>query len=258
MSTVGKTPAGAREHARRAPGPPAVSASVSVIVPFFDPGPFLAEAVASVLAQDYRPLELLLVDDGSTDGHAAAAARLAEASAQVRLLRLPFNQGPAAARNAALREARGDIVTFLDADDLMLPGRLAYQTGYLEAHPRVDVVVGLAECVLAPGAPPPDWLRATDAKDGHRYHNAMTMLAPRRIFDRVGAFDPSYRVGEDTEWMLRARAAGVVIARVDRVLIHRRIHGANLTYRTAELRAAIHRIVLRLARDRISARRHER
>jgi GT2 family glycosyltransferase len=93
------------------------------------------------------------------------------------------------------------------------------------------------------------------ATDRHRYHHAMTMLAPRRVFDRVGAFDPSFRVGEDTDWMLRARVAGLVVARVDRVLIRRRIHGANLIYRTEEMRAAIHRTVLRLARQRLVERR---
>jgi glycosyltransferase involved in cell wall biosynthesis len=227
-------------------------ASVSVIIPFFNAGPYLAEAVASVLAQDYRPLELLLVDDGSTDGHADLATRLAASSAEIRLLRLPSNQGPAAARNAALREARGELLTFLDADDLMLPGRLSCQTSYLERHPGVDVVVGVAECVLEPGVAPPDWLRGMNATGRNRYHHAMTMLAPRRVFDRVGLFDPSFRVGEDTDWMLRARAAGLVIRRVNRVLIRRRIHGANLSYRTEEMRAAIHRVVLRLARERIA------
>jgi glycosyltransferase involved in cell wall biosynthesis len=229
--------------------------AVSVITPFFNAGPYLTEAVASILAQDYRPLELLLVDDGSTDGSADRAARLAEDSGEIRLLRLPSNQGPAAARNAALREARGELVTFLDADDLMLPGRLSCQTTYLESHPGVDVVVGVAECVLEPGVAPPPWLRGMGATDRHRYHHAMTMLAPRRVFDRVGAFDPSFRVGEDTDWMLRARVAGLVVARVDRVLIRRRIHGANLIYRTEEMRAAIHRTVLRLARQRLVERR---
>lgn len=232
-----------------------MSASVSVIIPFFDVGPYLAEAVASVLAQDYRPLELLLVDDGSTRNHGDAAARLARTSMQVRLLQLRSNQGPAAARNAALREARGELLTFLDADDLMLPGRLSFQTAYLESHPEVDVVAGEAECAVAPGVTPPEWLRALEATGRHRYPYAMTMLARRRAFERVGAFDPTYRVGEDTDWMLRAGAAGVVVARVERVLIRRRLHGANLTYRTEELRTAVHRSVLRLARDRIAARR---
>ena len=229
---------------------------VSVITPFFNAAPHLAEAIDSVLAQAHRPLELLLVDDGSTDGSLAVARRLAGTSEDVRLLRLARNLGPAAARNAALRQARGTYLTFLDADDLMLPDRLAFQIEYLRAHPDVDVVVGAAECVLEPGVDPPPWLQGPAAARRYRYPYSMTMLAPREVFDRVGPFDPSYRVGEDTEWMFRAVAAGMVIAKLDRVLIHRRIHGANLTYRAEEMRSAIERTVLGFVRDRIAERKH--
>ncbi len=227
---------------------------VSVVIPFYNPGVYLAEAVASVLGQAYRPLEVLLVDDESTDGSADVAARLAGSAAPVRLLRLATNQGPAAARNAGLRASRGDFVTFLDADDLMVADRLVVQTAHLRAHPTVDAVVGLADNVLEPGVVPPVWLRwvGTGAHPGYAY--AMSVLTHRRVFDRVGLFDPALRVGEDTDWMLRARAAGVRIARIDRVLLRRRIHGANLSYRTEEMRAAAHRSVLRLARQRITQR----
>jgi glycosyltransferase involved in cell wall biosynthesis len=228
--------------------------TVSVITPFFNAARYLPEAIASVLAQDYRPLELLLVDDGSTDGHTDAIARIADRSEHVHLLRLPSNQGPAAARNVGLRQACGEFLTFLDADDLMLPDRLSFQTDYLRSHPGIDIVVGVAENVVEPGVRPPRWWQ----RAGHRYRYSMTMLGRRSVFDRVGAFDASYRVAEDMEWMFRAVAAGVVVAKVDRVLIRRRIHGANLTYRTKEMRAATHRIVLRLARDRISEHRLRR
>jgi glycosyltransferase involved in cell wall biosynthesis len=232
------------------------AALVSVVIPFYNAKAFLGDAVESVLAQGYRPLEVCLVDDASTDGGAGAAARLAEASPAVRLFRLATNQGPAAARNAGLHAARGDLVTFLDADDLMVPDRVAVQAAYLAAHPEADVVVGLADNVLEPGVAPPSWLPhvGTGVRRGYAY--AMTMLARRSVFARVGLFDPTLRVSEDTEWMLRARAAGVVIARIDRALIRRRLHGANLSYRTEEMRAAVHRILLRLARARIAERRH--
>jgi glycosyltransferase involved in cell wall biosynthesis len=227
---------------------------VSVVIPFYNPGAYLAEAVASVLGQAYRPLEVLLVDDGSTDGSADVAARLAGSGAPVRLLRLATNQGPAAARNAGLRAARGDYVTFLDADDLMVADRLAIQTAHLAAHQTVDAVVGLADNVLEPGVVPPVWLRWIGTGIRPDYAYAISVLTYRGVFDRVGLFDPALRVGEDTDWMLRARAAGVRIARIDRVLLRRRIHGANLSYRTAEMRAAAHRSVLRLARQRIAQR----
>jgi glycosyltransferase involved in cell wall biosynthesis len=225
---------------------------VSVITPFFNARPYLTEAVESVLAQSYRPLELLLVDDGSTDGSADCIAHLADTHDGVRLLRLSHNQGQAAARNAALLRARGEFLTFLDADDVMMPDRLAFQIDYLVTHRDVDVIIGSAEYVLEPGVAPPEWLRGPVAASRSRHRDPMTMLARRGVFDRVGLFDTSYRVGEDTEWVFRATAAGVGITKVDRIVIRRRIHGANLTYRAEEMRGAIRRIVLRSVRERIA------
>jgi glycosyltransferase involved in cell wall biosynthesis len=229
---------------------------VSVVIPFYNAEAYLAEAVHSALAQGAPPLEVLLVDDGSTDGSPALAARLAAGRPAVRRLRLPSNQGPAAARNAALRAARGGLVAFLDADDVMLPDRLAVQTAYLAAHPAVDVVVAGAEYSPEPGTAWPGWLRARLGAAPSIHHDPMTMLAARAVFDRVGLFDPSLRAGEDTEWLLRAGAAGAVIARLDRPVIRRRIHPASLTGRPGAGPAAeARRIVLAFARARIRARR---
>ncbi len=231
---------------------------VSVIVPFFDARAFLLRAVKSVLRQTYRPLELLLVDDGSTDGGAAVIAPLAERLSEVRLLRMSRNEGPAAARNRGLRACRGEFVTFLDADDQMVPDRVAVQVWYLRRHPEVEVVTGGAEYVLESDVAPPSWLQAPPGLAPDRHRNPMTMLTRPSVFARVGYFDESYRVGEDTEWVLRAGAKGVGMAYLDRVLIRRRIHGANLCYRMEDRRRALRRMVLGLVRNRIAERRDGR
>ena len=233
------------------------SALVSVVTPFFNARRYLAEAIESVLAQSYHSVELLLVDDGSTDGSADVARRFAESVGGVRLLRLSCNQGQSAARNSALQQARGEFVTFLDADDVMLPDRLAFQVEYLVDHPNVDVVIGSAEYFLEPGAAPPAWLRSRVVPGENRHRNPMTMLTRPTVFTRVGPFDPSCRIGEDTEWVFRAVSAGVAVARVDRVLIRRRIHGANLTYQEEAIHRMVRRIALRFARERIVERRRQ-
>ena len=106
---------------------------ISVVTPVRDAEATLEAAVASVRAQTLGDWEMLLVDDGSRDGSAALAARLAAADDRLRLLGWAESRGPAAARNAGIRAARGRYVAFLDADDLWRPEKLAVQVGYMEA-----------------------------------------------------------------------------------------------------------------------------
>jgi glycosyltransferase involved in cell wall biosynthesis len=225
------------------------AALVSVVVPFHDAARYLGDAVASVLAQTYRPWELLLVDDASADDGAAVAAELARTHPDVRLLRLRENRGPAAARNHGLAAARGELITFLDADDAMLPDRLATQVGHLAAHPDTDLVLGAEELTVEPDAPAATGPRQAARGPGPRYH-VMSMMARRDAFRRVGGFDASYRVAEDLDWLFRAGAAGLVVGTIDRVLTRHRWHRANLSYRIPEIEAGILRSLRQRLRER--------
>ena len=109
----------------------------SVIIPVYNGELYLAEALDSVFAQDYRPIEVIVVDDGSTDG----TATVANEYSQVHYLHQP-NQGPPVARNTGLSYCTGDLITLLDADDLWVPGKLSMQVAYLEAHPEAGCVIG--------------------------------------------------------------------------------------------------------------------
>jgi len=97
---------------------------VSVVIPVYNAEPFLREALDSVLAQDYEPFEVIVVDDGSTDG----SGTIARSYPEVRYLRQE-NQGPAVARNAGIAAAQGEFLAFFDADDVMLPNKLSVQVG---------------------------------------------------------------------------------------------------------------------------------
>ena len=110
---------------------------ITVGMPAFNATAHLREAMESVLAQTFADFELLVVDDGSTDGTAALAASLNDP--RIRVERLPRNLGRATARNMAMGKARGRYLAWLDADDIAMPGRLALQHAYLEAHPHVDI-----------------------------------------------------------------------------------------------------------------------
>ena len=118
---------------------------VSIVTPVYNAAPFLAETIASVLAQSFDRWELLLVDDGSTDASPEIAAAHAERfPTRVRVLAHPgrANRGKSSTRNLGIRAARGEYLVFLDADDRLLPDKLARQTSLLAAHPEAGMVYG--------------------------------------------------------------------------------------------------------------------
>jgi len=222
---------------------------VSVLIPVFDVGRYLEESLRSVLEQDHRPLEAIVVDDGSSDESAAVALAVAAEHPEIRVLRHPQNRGPAAARNTALADALGDLITFLDADDRMPPDRLSYQVAYLGDRPDVDIVFGRQEVVVEPGVALPVWLRQPPERQPTHY--PMSLMARRELFDVVGEFDPELRVGSDADWLFRAAAANAQIEMADHLMVYRRVHGTNLTYRDADLRDSI----LRSLRGLVARRR---
>lgn len=118
---------------------------VSIVMPYFESARFIAEAVESVLAQRYDAWELLLVDDGSTDGSAEIARDYAARHPErIRCLEHPgrSNRGPGAARNLGFRAARGALLAMLDADDVYLPDKLEEQVALLDAHPEAGMLYG--------------------------------------------------------------------------------------------------------------------
>lgn len=197
---------------------------VSVIMPAYNVSAYIGEAISSVLEQTFGDLELLIVDDGSTDDTAAIAERFAACDDRVRLLRHE-NRGLAAARNTALRHARGELLALLDSDDLWMPGFLAAQVAILEGRPDVDIVTGNARTLGSreDGQPSRPW------PDPRPAPNLTTILADefsvfimsvfrRRVYETVGGFDELLRTNEDFDFWLRAALAGFTFARNDEPL----------------------------------------
>ncbi len=191
---------------------------VSVVMPVFDAEPFLRDALDSVYAQDYTPFEVIVVDDGSTDGSAA----IARSYPGLRYLRQE-NQGPSAARNAGIEAARGEIVAFADADDVQLPGKLTAQAGYLVDHPETAATLGRQVWISPPPEAVPD--RVWGDLDGVP---AMSMVVRRQALLEVGGFDLALRGPEDTDLLIRLRERGFEFVVLPDVVMRRRYHGGNL------------------------------
>ena len=222
-------------------------ALVTAIVAVFNGDRFLGEAIESILAQDYRPLEVIVVDDASTD----ASAEIAASFRDVVVIRRRQNGGPSPARNDGIARAKGDLITFLDADDKMTPGRLETQVGTLMANPEVGCVLMGQELLLEGAAGVPTWLRPFGEPEDVVGGLMISAMARRAVFERVGDFDPTYRLCEDVDWLFRVREAGIPIEVLSQIGVIRRIHEDNATHQVEGVRAAMARAVrARLERSR--------
>lgn len=208
---------------------------VSVVMPVFNAERFIAEAVESVLASHYENFELLvLIDGGTTDGSAAEAARAAAGDPRVRLIEHE-HVTPAVARNIGLREARGDLIANLDADDAMFPARLGRQVAYLDAHPECVAVGSRALIVDGQGRPTGIGVRAFTHEDidhAHMEGRGGTIMNPTATFRRqaagsIGGYSADLlTTGEDFDLWLRLAEVGR-LANLPDVLIRYRTHDKN-------------------------------
>ena len=199
---------------------------VTCIVPVFNGERFLRESLDSILAQTYSPIEVIVVDDGSTDGTAAVAENFAPS---VRCVR-QANAGAPRARNCGLREARGEFITFLDADDLWHPEKTERQAARFAARPELDFCATQVQNFWMPEVSA-EGEQFRDHRRGRAVPGYVTdsLMVRRRTFERVGGFSETLRHGDATDWVLRARAGGAVEELLGDVLVQRRMHQGNIS-----------------------------
>jgi glycosyltransferase involved in cell wall biosynthesis len=200
---------------------------VSVIIPAFDAAQFLPSAVESARAQTRQPFEIIVVDDGSGD----ATAVVADAFDGVRYVRQP-HRGAAAARNAGIAVADGDVFAFLDADDLWDPAKTRLQVDVLGRNPQIGYVLCHKQDFFEPGTAAAASRERGSVGDPTVALVPSALLVRRTVVDAIGAFDDRLSIGEDREWFVRAEAAGIERVILPAVLVHRRVHDANLSAKT--------------------------
>lgn len=205
-------------------GPTSDGPLVSCIVPVYNGERFLAEALESVLTQTHSSVQVIVVDDGSTDSTPSVAARFGDRILYVR----QENAGPAAARNRGLKEAEGDFITFLDADDLWKSTKLEKQLARFQARPELSYSVTHTQNFWEEEAKEEERKFADHRRSKPiPGYVTQTLMVKTEWMDRIGGFDESLDHGDSADWFQRADDFGAVGELMDEVLARRRLHGEN-------------------------------
>jgi len=222
-----------------------MSLAISCVIPVFNGDRYLGEAIDSALSQRYAPLEVIVVDDGSTDRTAQVAAAFGS--------RISYhhqaNGGAASARNRGVRAAQGELIAILDADDLWHPDKLAIQAERFESRPELDVSLTHMRNFWIPELAEEGETLGQSLPDGV---SIQSLVARRRLFDEYGLFDEAARHKDVVGWLALVVGRGAVVETLAQVTVERRIHHTNLSRRRGTEDADE---LLKLAHTLISSRR---
>lgn len=204
---------------------------VSVVIPVFNGEAYILETIESVKNQTYDHVEIIIVDDGSTDQTPA----LIEGTDSLCIHQ--ENRGVAAARNRGIQAATGDYLAFIDADDKWDSKKLEIQVAFMEAHPQISYTFTNHIRYLTDELDEfPAWVRDEGKNKELTGYIPSALLVRRRDFNKIGNFNEDFRNGEDTEWFLRAKDLGFQMAVIPENLLLKRVHSNNLTSNTAAVK----------------------
>jgi glycosyltransferase involved in cell wall biosynthesis len=222
---------------------------VSAVILAWECESYVGEAIASVRGQTYGNVEVVFVDNGSTDATAAVAEQI---GVDIRAHITP-NRGICPGRNVGLALARGDFIGFLDGDDVWDPDKTERQLAVLQGESPPDLVLGQLTEFASPELAPERAAELPVRPEPRAARVLGTMLAPRQTWERVGPWTEEYVGSDGLDWFLRAERAGMREVMLDRVVSRRRIHGGNVTLRQPEGREEFARIL----KTRLDERRGE-
>ena len=201
---------------------------VSVIIPAYN-SIYVREALNSVADQTYTNIETIVIDDGSTDN----TPQILSDFKNIRIVRTE-NKGVSAARNEGLRICRGEFITFLDSDDIWISEKIIRQVDFLSENKDIEIVFGRFENFFQEEQSPPteiDRSRFLDPAIG-KMSMLGTLMARKEVFLKVGNFDRALLTGEDLDWFIRVKDFGVKACYDDKIVLKRRLHDTNLSYKS--------------------------
>jgi glycosyltransferase involved in cell wall biosynthesis len=196
----------------------------SVVIAVKNGERFLRGALESVLAQDYRPLEILVVDGGSSD----RTVEIARSFENVQIIN-QNSEGVAGAWNEGIAAATGAFVAFLSHDDLWTPDKLRLQIYHLLDHPEIHYVISRINFFVEPSCRIPSGFRKKLLQADHIGRLMETLVVRKSLFEMIGTFTPQLSTAEDVDWFARAQDYGIPMAIIPRILLHKRIHDANIS-----------------------------
>ena len=193
---------------------------VSALMGAYNAERYVVAAVESVLAQTLPPSEVIVVDDGSTDGTVAALRAFGD---RIKLVEAPHRGAPAAFATA-VEASCGPLLAFNDADDLWAPTKLALQSQALADDPTLEAVFGEVQQFVSP-----DWAQAPIPRFPPQAGvSKIGMLVRRSAFLRVGSFDASFQLNEFPDWYARALSCGLRSRQLPEIVAFRRLHAGNV------------------------------
>lgn len=212
---------------------------ISIVTPSYNQGSYLEKTLESVLSQDYPRLEYVVQDGGSTDDTPAVLERYRNRLHHCESVR---DNGQADAINRGFARTSGEVMAYLNSDDLLLPGALNAVASYFNAHPDVDVVYGHRVVIDRHGDELGRWVLPAHDDETLKWQDYIpqeTMFWRRRIWEKVGSIDHSFRFALDWDLILRFQAAGAKFHRLGRFLGAFRVHDTSKTVTVVQTQGAV-------------------
>lgn len=198
---------------------------VSVILPLYNGEKWIMDAIQSVLGQEYTSIELCVVDDGSSDNSISIVKQVVTQDQRVKFIH-NTKRGIASARNTGINRASGDIITFIDQDDLWTKNKLTKQIPELLKNPNAIILGNLEQFCDEPILP--SWAKKEHINQAKPGWEPGTLMLKKKIIKQFNGFDESLQHGgDDSDFFMRVRDAGVSCIMLDEVILKKRIHQNN-------------------------------
>ncbi|MBD2182998.1 glycosyltransferase [Aerosakkonema funiforme] len=197
---------------------------VSVIIAVKNGERRLGEAIESILSQTYKEYEILVVDGQSTDN----TEKIAKSYDRVRYIR-QTGKGLADAWNLGIEAAKGELIAFLDSDDLWTPNKLSLQVDYLVNHPLIQYAIGKFRFILEPGCPIPIGFKKELLDKDIVGPIPGTLIVRKSLLNSIGKFNTDLVIASDVDWFARVKDENIPMIVIPEVLLYKRVHTENLS-----------------------------